>query len=714
MTQVHFIMNPTQARGFKVGYWLQHNIFHLLGACFVFILGAAKHTIVSEGIAMALYIDRRFRWIFFGVWHLVKLWKMPCTRYLLKLCREWPYDRPFQASERVTTPQKSVLFVSTFITSSLLFHNLQTRSSLFLPTMVIALRVGGYICVAVITVTLPIYVLGCAFLKARYFITESPHVGLTSLFRFVQPVCWLAGALLRALQSLLSLLLQIQRHFKKALATRVDSSRKQKFSEMEPYRYKPLEHPRDIRLLRLGHLDSFADVTCEIIHASLEQAPEYEAISYTWGDPSPTCCVSVDGYRLRVPATAYEIIQGRCTVRGPRYLWMDFVCMDQSNGDEKKIQIPLMRDIYRGSSRVIAWLGNAPDGHNVDALLKWVDRELRPIELRRKAFQRRGMLQGNYGLEPRYFVTPAQFAALFNLLNNPFWQRVWIKQEIALGTEVHIVYSGYYVSWETLVYITEWSSHADPSSAQQALGPLGFSGKVPQSEMKQILAIASFREKLRLGQDIGLLELMYSFSQAKATIAQDKVYALLGLTLGPKDKTPKITYDPVEDVYLETASYLLSVECSLNFLHQAGIGYTRNPEFQRLPSWVPDWSTPPTPFPLVILRQDVQRIPYRYISLKNAPTCFVESSPVVYDRELVLQSTLLDEITQVGTRYIDASPDTNFDIRESLNGVKSWHDEICSMALSNPDPYPNGQPRNEALWRTLIGDRTSKQRPAPE
>jgi Heterokaryon incompatibility protein (HET) len=41
------------------------------------------------------------------------------------------------------------------------------------------------------------------------------------------------------------------------------------------------------------------------------------------------------------------------------YIWIDALCIDQSNGDEKAVQVRLMRDVYGAAKKVVAWLGNA-------------------------------------------------------------------------------------------------------------------------------------------------------------------------------------------------------------------------------------------------------------------------------------------------------------------------------------------------------------------
>jgi hypothetical protein len=116
---------------------------------------------------------------------------------------------------------------------------------------------------------------------------------LRLLFR---PVAKFANSILRALYPLLWLLRQIAAHAKKTYKTFVavyDKYRRHKISTFKPYHYKPLSNAREIRLIRLERWKPLAEVICEIVHISLAEAPEYEVMSYTWGNPSLSHYVNV-------------------------------------------------------------------------------------------------------------------------------------------------------------------------------------------------------------------------------------------------------------------------------------------------------------------------------------------------------------------------------------------------------------------------------------
>jgi Heterokaryon incompatibility protein (HET) len=48
----------------------------------------------------------------------------------------------------------------------------------------------------------------------------------------------------------------------------------------------------------------------------------------------------------------------------PRIIWVDAVCINQSDDVEKSLQLRLMAEIYAKASRVIVWLGEAYSASN--------------------------------------------------------------------------------------------------------------------------------------------------------------------------------------------------------------------------------------------------------------------------------------------------------------------------------------------------------------
>jgi hypothetical protein len=150
---------------------------------------------------------------------------------------------------------------------------------------------------------------------------------------------------------------------------------------MEPYDlkssalhvYEPLNGPMNIRVMVLEpalSLDEELHISFDESHYSTLEG-EYEAISYTWGEPNLTHPLYIEASsRISSPnpddTTTRLLITENLDValrrlRLPdkkRRLWADAVCINQSNEKEKATQIPLMVHVFRGAKRVLAWLGH--------------------------------------------------------------------------------------------------------------------------------------------------------------------------------------------------------------------------------------------------------------------------------------------------------------------------------------------------------------------
>jgi hypothetical protein len=57
----------------------------------------------------------------------------------------------------------------------------------------------------------------------------------------------------------------------------------------ESYEYQPIEGNRSTRLLFLVPGEFDEDIYFRLVHVSLDNNPQYEALSYAWGNVSVTC-----------------------------------------------------------------------------------------------------------------------------------------------------------------------------------------------------------------------------------------------------------------------------------------------------------------------------------------------------------------------------------------------------------------------------------------
>jgi tetratricopeptide (TPR) repeat protein len=127
---------------------------------------------------------------------------------------------------------------------------------------------------------------------------------------------------------------------------------------LESLFHSPLDDSkRDIRLTELlpGSIDD--EISCRLFTVSLNTAPEYEALSYMWGDLKDTRAIYVNQTVHNVTSNLHSALTRLRSQTTPRMLWIDAICIDQKNLKEKQKQIALMRDIFKTANEVILWLG---------------------------------------------------------------------------------------------------------------------------------------------------------------------------------------------------------------------------------------------------------------------------------------------------------------------------------------------------------------------
>lgn len=91
--------------------------------------------------------------------------------------------------------------------------------------------------------------------------------------------------------------------------------------------------------------------------------PDFTALSYVWGahhsPPHEICC---DGFNVPITPNCRAAL---CALRqrfGPITIWVDSICINQQDDQEKASQISLMGNIYSLAATAYIWLGEETQG----------------------------------------------------------------------------------------------------------------------------------------------------------------------------------------------------------------------------------------------------------------------------------------------------------------------------------------------------------------
>lgn len=204
---------------------------------------------------------------------------------------------------------------------------------------------------------------------------------------------------------------------------------------MSKYPYQPLRVAQnEIRLLRLQPGSGSSGIEASLFCASSDHHPEYEALSYAWGDPNITNPISLtfpshERPNIRVPFdAAVNLEQALRHLRLPdrdRILWVDAISINQHDNAERADQVRMMGLIYQRASRVCVWLGAEADCSNdaMDLIGVYPTYKTRGLDL----FH-----------DPKW---TKHWRAFTYLIRRSWFTRCWIVQEVALASDI-IVYCG--------------------------------------------------------------------------------------------------------------------------------------------------------------------------------------------------------------------------------------------------------------------------------
>ena len=471
----------------------------------------------------------------------------------------------------------------------------------------------------------------------------------------------------------------------------------EKMEKAEKFKYERLPiqqedgHPsKVIRLLRTATIgkspdkDSPEPLKFELFYTNIDEAPEYEAISYTWGSPEKCREIFINDCSLLIPATAFEALQQRSHHSSTRTIWIDFVCINQEDDIEKGHQVGLMRDIYRRASRVIVFLGNQADSRTAIILFHVLWFFLQAFDRPREVdnILRTTLL----GIFPSTLLV-----TLTHLLHHAWFARVWVVQEIVVAKEVHVVYGGWYIDWEDLTFVLS-GLRKNPGVPIPSAIPGEKSSTLPGGADMYTEFVATLRTCYQGGTKLNLSEVI-SIAFLNATDDRDRIFALLGMTSSTSASiTPDYTKD-VSEVYLEAAKHFISLGELSDLLGMAGNGFPR--KLNHLPSWVPDWS----------LRRPTSltgSIGY-HSALESRPDVELDTSNAI-----LVKGHFVDTLSLVNNAYLDftTQPESYKDIIDSYAPfVDGCIQSIGQQLATETEKYHNGQPFKEALWRTLLCDR---------
>ncbi|CAM1503269.1 Fc.00g080450.m01.CDS01 [Cosmosporella sp. VM-42] len=456
------------------------------------------------------------------------------------------------------------------------------------------------------------------------------------------------------------------------------------------YQYSPLPMPDSIRLV---HLYKKGDQISGILeYVQLSALPVYTAVSYVWGYQTGTKPFLIDDHEVQITTNLADFIETTLESSTSLFYWIDAICINQSDDEEKSAQVQIMPRIYESASNVLIWLGKEDDTsqHCIDFMAKCHveackrDGGLTPVCLSS------GLLEM---LQSRPKDTHIQDQESWECLgrffrNRQWWGRIWTIQEYIHPVSKQFMCGG--TEFPTRWILDTMRLHGWLREEQDfSLEGLGCSRPWGIEAF-----VRAMNDKSR--PPMTVYEVLCSLRLYLATDPRDKVFALLGLIPADRRTDPNLTIDyslEAGAVFTNLAEHFLNESRNLDWLEAASTTVV-----QDCPSWVPDWSYVRNRKPLPKRK--------RTTSGQGSPVYvpWGDGKAIDWDQEgpriikspqgakLHLTGVCLDQVSRVGKHRSD---------RYELDILQSWVVDACA----GRDIYPQtGEAILQAVLRTIAVD----------
>ncbi|KAI1738936.1 heterokaryon incompatibility protein-domain-containing protein [Xylaria scruposa] len=522
---------------------------------------------------------------------------------------------------------------------------------------------------------------------------------------------------------------------------------------MGTHKYTKISGPQEIRLLILLPGKDQEDIKVAFEHVVLNEHSQFEALSYVWGSEnehekvkvqtrpgkssssstSPSIPINTAKWSFEKELTdtfdcrdwedvdeTIQITKNLAIVlehlryeEKPRILWVDAVCIDQGNPDEKGEQVNRMGSNYENAQRTIVWLGpDATDGKsdelysnikfafdlfhrfyeqsvseandNQSVLSEWL------VQPFMDCFNTTASDGENFGVRliARFIK---EYDATRALLQRPWWNRMWIVQETCKSRAIDVYFGHLTIKWNVLSKGIQ--SYLSPSERQVAL---------PERFIYQIQALFAAQE-LRDSHPDGknLLSLLHRYRWCRASNPRDKIYGILGLaSKGPSD--PKVEPNYKIDIYTcyrDTTLEIMRASGNLDILQLCPRPRNlkipellkNDPRPLELPSWVPDfsydieWMSDQRSTPdmeLYTLRCRLEGTEGLIFTASGNSQCYPE-----FDGTLTLQGIMFDTIS---------------DRSEILEGISPYRKSRLSQGIEAMRPLVNfDRDKGMSVWQVI-------------
>ena len=442
---------------------------------------------------------------------------------------------------------------------------------------------------------------------------------------------------------------------------------------------KPLDDTRmEIRCLILQPLSAGAEIQCSTEAVSLLDQPEYEALSYVWGDPLDQRSIIFDGSPFDVTRNLATALRYLRLPDKLRRVWIDALCINQSSTKERNEQVKMMGEIYTNAKPVLIWLGEASEGSDEAFALMSTIAE---------------------GIEVTESDSQKMFSFYMQLVEREWFTRLWTIQELVLANQDPLVGCG--LTWTTWsVLLSAWQKVALSEFTKMGIVMLKTQGTENQGDENSAIRTSAIKIDLlnnlrnavtsKGGET--LRDLLLNTNSSNATEPRDRIYALLGMMRTENRADFTVDYDwPLEAVFAEAVAHIFQKGNGPFLL--SGMELAGASQKTSFPSWVPTFGSRSLLSPT--------RFHGPGVGASGAGANCVNGEVDQDLKTLRVRGMPIDIVVEK----------ISFGVKETclaqLPEVEALASRAEKLAALNPSQrhYLNGFKTKEPIWRTLIANK---------
>lgn len=323
-----------------------------------------------------------------------------------------------------------------------------------------------------------------------------------------------------------------------------------------------------------------------ICHMPFSNAGAYRSLSYVWGPEQPNhkkrLLITPQGV-LRIKTSLGAALQRLRQNAKELVLWVDAICINQEDEDEKAKQIMLLPQIFQRATCTLAVIAaDNKSEQTVETLLqiaavqaygpditKW------PQEVGFLRTRDRWIVKGVPAYDSDFWQSVEDF------FRRPWFRRAWIVQEAIAARTVTLICGKWMFDWNVIRTAME--------VVDQALGATALA-----DAWQPFMMLTEHRELEVRAKRRPLLDLLETFRHTKAGLQRDRFFSLLGLAADADHPNFEPDYRaPFEQIVCRFAQAFIEHGGGMRLLRLAGIGHSGHGNEsceRRFPSWIPDWT----------------------------------------------------------------------------------------------------------------------------